>query len=78
MTIYNEEGWLAKDISAISNTQATPNADGTYTIHFNTPGAQNNLETSTPFAALFRFYLPDSKESAEKYIDEHGGELVIN
>ncbi|GAA6132646.1 DUF1214 domain-containing protein [Halopseudomonas sabulinigri] len=77
VTIYNEEGWLAKDISAISNTQAEPNADGTYTIHFNSPGEKNNLDTSTPFAALFRFYLPDSKTSAIEYINEKGGELVI-
>ncbi|MCP8897936.1 DUF1214 domain-containing protein [Gilvimarinus xylanilyticus] len=77
VTIYNEEGWLAKDISAISNTQAEPNADGTYTIHFNSPGEKNNLETSAPFAALFRFYLPDSKESAVQYINDHGSELVI-
>ncbi|UJJ32717.1 DUF1214 domain-containing protein [Halopseudomonas maritima] len=77
VTIYNEVGWFAKDVSAISNTQAVANADGTYTIHFNSPGAQNNLDTSTPFTALFRFYLPDAKESAVQYINEHGKELVI-
>jgi len=77
VTIYNEEGWLAKDISAISNTQAEPNTDGTYTINFNSPGKKNNLETPVPFAALFRFYLPDSKGSAIQYIDQRGRELVI-
>ncbi|WP_323814073.1 DUF1214 domain-containing protein [Cellvibrio sp. NN19] len=77
VTIYNEEGWLAKDISAISNTQAEPNADGTYTINFNSPGKKNNLETSVPFAALFRFYLPDSKESAIEYINKNGPTFVI-
>ena len=77
VAIYDEEGWLAKDISAISNTQAEPNEDGTYTINFNSPGAKNNLETSTPFSALFRFYLPDSRASAVEYIGEHAGELVI-
>ena len=77
VTIYNEEGWLAKDISAISNTQAQANQDGTYTIHFNSPGKKNNLETSVPFTALFRFYLPDSKKSAVEYIEQHAGELVI-
>lgn len=77
VTIYDEDGWLAKDVSAISNTQAEPNADGTYTIHFNTPGAKNNLETSAPFTALFRFYLPDSAESAVAYIRDHAGELAI-
>lgn len=77
VTIYDEEGWLAKDISAISNTQAEPNEDGTYTINFNNPGAMNNLETAAPFAALFRFYLPDSKESAVEYIDQHAAEFVI-
>ncbi|MBE3638810.1 DUF1254 domain-containing protein [Mangrovicoccus algicola] len=77
VTIYDEDGWLAKDVSAISNTQAEPNEDGTYTINFNSPGAKNNLDTSVPFAALFRFYLPDSKASAIEYIDEHADELVI-
>lgn len=77
VTVYNEEGWLARDIAAISNTQAEPNADGTYTINFNSPGKKNNLETPTPFAALFRFYLPESKESAIKYLDEKGKTLVI-
>jgi len=77
VTIYDEDGWLAKDISAISNTQAEPNEDGTYTINFNNPGAKNNLETAVPFTALFRFYLPDSKESAIEYIDERSDELVI-
>lgn len=77
VTIYNEEGWLAKDVSAISDAQAKPNKDGTYTIHFNSPGEKNNLETSAPFTALFRFYLPDSKESAVQYINDHGGELII-
>ncbi|MBU2869641.1 DUF1214 domain-containing protein [Colwellia sp. E2M01] len=77
VTIYNEEGWLAKNISAISNTQAEPNKDGTYTINFNSPGMKNNLQTSTPFTALFRFYLPESKESAINYIDKRSSELVI-
>lgn len=77
ITIYNEEGWLATDIAAISNTRAEPNADGTYTIHFNSPGKKNNLETPVPFAALFRFYLPESKESAVQYIADKGGSLVI-
>lgn len=77
VTIYDEAGWLAKDISAISNSQAEPNKDGTYTINFNSPGKKNNLETTAPFAALFRFYLPDSKESAFKFIEEKASTLVI-
>jgi len=77
VTIYNEEGWLAKDISAISDTQAVANEDGTYTINFNSPGEKNNLATSTPFTALFRFYLPKSRDSAVRYIEEHSDELVI-
>lgn len=44
---------------------------------FNNPGAKNNLETAVPFTALFRFYLPDSKETAVTYIDERASELVI-
>ncbi|NWO04716.1 MAG: DUF1214 domain-containing protein [Alteromonadaceae bacterium] len=78
VTIYDESGWMGKDISAISNTQAEPNEDGTYTINFNSPGEKNNLETTTPFAALLRFYLPESKESAVNYLHEKSSSLIID
>jgi len=38
-----KDGWLAKDKAAISNSEAIKNADGSYTIRFNSPGKKNNL-----------------------------------
>lgn len=77
ITTYNAEGWLAKDEAAISNTQATPNDDGTYTIHFNSPGKKNNVNTSAPFTALLRIYVPKSKDGVIKYLQRASNEFVI-
>ena len=58
ITTYNSEGWLARAQAAISNSEATPNKDGSYTIRFNSPGEENNVDTPAPFAALLRVYVP--------------------
>jgi hypothetical protein len=77
ITTYNQEGWLAKDVAAISNTQAVANEDGTYTIHFNTPGVKNNIDTPAPFVALLRVYVPKSKENILKYMKQAPTEFII-
>ncbi|MBK0370056.1 DUF1254 domain-containing protein [Flavobacterium agrisoli] len=77
ITTYTADGWLGKDEAAISNTTAKPNADGTYTIYFNSPGKQNNLDTPAPFTALLRAYVPESKESIDTYLKENNGKLII-
>jgi len=77
ITTYNDEGWLAKDKAAISNSEAVPNQDGSYTIHFNSPGKQNNVDTPAPFATLLRVYVPKSKEGIFKYLAQASNELVI-
>lgn len=77
ITTYNEEGWLAEDKAAISNSTAVPNADGTYTIHFNNPGEKNNINTPTPFSALLRSYVPVSKTSIVEYLTTNNGKLII-
>jgi hypothetical protein len=77
ITTYDKEGWLAKDEAAISNTQATANANGTYTIRFNSPDKPNNLETTAPFAALLRFYVPASRESALSFIRKDSKKMII-
>jgi hypothetical protein len=77
ITTYDSEGWLARDKAAISNSEATPNPDGSYTIHFNSPRSPNNIETVAPFTALLRIYVPKSKASVIQYLQQAGQELVI-
>jgi hypothetical protein len=77
ITTYNLEGWLAKDQAAISNDQAEPNADGTYTIRFNSPGQKNNVKTPAPFSALLRVYAPKSRQGIIEYLAKMRDALVI-
>ncbi len=77
ITTYNSEGWLARDKAAISNSEAIPNPDGSYTIRFNSPGSPNNVETPSPFTALLRVYVPKSKESAIQYLKNESRNLLI-
>lgn len=44
VTTYDEKGWIAKDNFAMSNRQAKPNKNGSYTFYFNCPGKQNNID----------------------------------
>lgn len=60
LTAYNEPGWVVTE-NFYTNTQlAQPNPDGSFTIHFNTPGAVNNIDVVENWNALFRCYLPNS------------------
>jgi hypothetical protein len=77
ITTYNLEGWLAEDKASISNSTAVPNEDGTYTIHFNNPNEKNNVNTPSPFAALLRSYVPQSKNSIIEYLKNNNGKLII-
>ncbi|WP_158218558.1 DUF1254 domain-containing protein [Synechococcus sp. 1G10] len=77
ITTYNSEGWLARDKAALSNSEATPNPDGSYTIRFNSPGSANNVETPSPFSALLRIYVPRSKESAIQFLKNDSKTLLI-
>ena len=77
LTTYNEEGWLARDKAAISNSEAVPNDDGSYTIRFNSPGKPNNVDTPTPFTVLLRVYVPKSKAEIIPYMNRAGKELII-
>ncbi len=77
ITTYNEEGWLAKDIAAISNTEAEVNEDGSYTIHFNSPNEKNNVDTPSPFSALLRIYVPKSKVGIISYLRKANVEMII-
>jgi len=77
ITTYNTEGWLARDNAAISNSEATPNKDGSYTLRFNSPGEENNVDTPAPFAALLRVYVPKTKQGIIDYLSKANAELVI-
>jgi hypothetical protein len=77
ITTYDSDGWLARDKAAISNSEATPNPDGSYTIRFNSPGSPNNVETPSPFTALLRVYVPKSKEIAMRYLRSESKNLLI-
>ena len=77
ITTYNAEGWLARDQAAISNSEASPNKDGSYTIRFNSSDEENNVETPAPFAALLRVYVPKRKQGIVDYLSKANGELVI-
>jgi hypothetical protein len=77
ITTYDSDGWLARDKAAISNSEATPNPNGSYTIRFNSPGSPNNVETPSPFTALLRVYVPRSKESAMEYLKTESKNLLI-
>jgi hypothetical protein len=77
ITTYDSDGWLAKDKAAISNTEAVPNSDGSYTIRFNSPGSPNNIETPSPFTALLRTYVPVSKEVAIQFLRNGSKDLII-
>ena len=63
-------------MASICNSEVAPNADGSCTIHFNSPGKANNLDTPAPFVALLRVYVPRSKEGILRYMAK-AGELVI-
>lgn len=67
LTLYNEQGWVATDKFNTNTYKAKPNADGSYTLHFNTPGAINNLEVVENWNGLFRCYLPDSVDSVLEF-----------
>jgi hypothetical protein len=67
LTLYNEQGWVATENFFTNSSKAKPNPDGSYTIHFNTPGAINNLEVVENWNGLFRCYLPESVESVLEF-----------
>jgi len=77
ITTYNAKGWLAEDKAAISNTEARPNDDGSYTINLNNPEARNNINTPAPFAALLRVYVPASTDGIVSYFAKEGRAFVI-
>ncbi len=70
LTLYNEQGWVATDKFNLNSRTAKPNKDGSYTLHFNTPGAINNLEVVENWNGLMRCYLPDSVDKILEFKSE--------
>ncbi|KZY96396.1 lytic murein transglycosylase, partial [Oleiphilus sp. HI0073] len=68
VTTYDEEGWIAKENFALNNTTATPNADGSYTFHFNAPELQNNIDVVENWSILIRLYAPSSVDEIMSYM----------
>jgi hypothetical protein len=68
LTLYNQQGWVATGKFNTNSHKATPNKDGSYTLHFNCgDDAINNLEVVENWNGLFRNYLPKSVESILKF-----------
>ena len=44
-----------------------PNTDGSYTLHFNTSGAINNMDVVERWIGLFRCYLPKSVDKVLEF-----------
>lgn len=63
LTVYDEQGWVTTNPFNTNTFKATPNADGSYTIHFNCGDeAINNVQVAPNWNGLFRSYLPKSVE----------------
>jgi hypothetical protein len=77
ITTYNADGWLAEDKAAISNSEATPNDDGSYTIRFNSPGEENNITTPAEFTVLLRIYVPADRNGVIQYLNKASKEVIV-
>lgn len=63
ITLYSNEGWVETDVFNTNSLKAKPNADGTYTIHFNcSADVINNVEVVPNWNGLMRLYLPTTVE----------------
>ncbi len=70
VTTYDENGWIAKDNYALSNRQAKPNEDGTYTFRFNCPGKQNNIDVVPNWNSIIRLYRPNTEKDILDYMNK--------
>lgn len=68
ITLYGREGWVETGAFNTNSYKAEPNADGTYTVHFNCGADKiNNLEVVENWNGLLRLYLPTTVESAIEF-----------
>jgi len=70
-TIYNRNGFMFDDVAHMSSDIASPNADGTYTVHF---GCGNDAVNNVPilndtgvFNFVVRHYIPSDRVRNEGY-----------
>lgn len=68
LTLYDEQGWVVTDNFNTNSLKATPNRDGSYTLHFNCGEDRiNNLEVAENWNGLMRNYLPRDVESILRF-----------
>jgi len=70
-TVYNQDGFMFDDVAHMSSNTASPNSDGSYTIHFGCGAdALNNLpiENDTGvFNFVVRHYIPSERVRNDGY-----------
>jgi hypothetical protein len=71
ITVYNKAGFMFNDLANLSSNNATPNADGTYTISFGCgEKAPNNIKTANDsgvFNLGIRHYQPSELISVDGF-----------
>jgi hypothetical protein len=70
ITTYGADGYIKTENFALNNKQATPNADGSYTFHFNCEDAANSIEVVHNWNMTIRLYMPESTDKILEYIEE--------
>lgn len=78
VTTYDEKGWIAKDKFALSNRQAKPNKDGSYSFYFNCSGKQNNIDVVPNWNIIIRLYRPNSEKEILNYMDKAVANIRIS
>ncbi|MBB6428978.1 DUF1254 domain-containing protein [Algisphaera agarilytica] len=79
ITVYNKDGFMFNDIANINSETATPNDDGTYTVHFGCEGKVNNIPIQNDtgsWNAAMRHYTPSQDVIAGKIVPMETIELV--
>lgn len=77
LTTYGPDGFIVTDLFALNNRQATPNADGSYTFHFNCEGMQNNIKVVENWNLTIRLYMPNSLDEILEYVEDLQNEVQI-
>jgi hypothetical protein len=68
LTAYGADGWIKTENFAINSKNAVPNPDGSYTVHFNSPGRPNNLDVVEGYWVTLRMYRPRSVDQTRAYM----------
>jgi len=69
-TAYDSIGWIATKNFTINNRRMVMNKDGSVTIRFNQPGAENNVDVVEDWTLAIRLYMPESLPRIVEYYKE--------